>query len=142
MNDIYNLSRFTEAHRRDYALALREIRRGRKRSHWMWYIFHQLGGLGRSATAERYAISGLEEAKAFLADPCLGGNLRQICSALLELESSDPVEVFGGHTDAMKLRSSMTLFACAAEGEDIFRRVLDKFFGGRMDGRTLGYLGL
>lgn len=131
----YDLQKFIIAHQRDYATALYEIRNGRKRSHWMWYIFPQIRGLGRSSTSQYYAIDSLEEASAFLSDTYLGGNLREICEVLLELESNNPTEIFG-KPDDMKLRSSMTLFACAAGRDSVFEKVLNKYFGGRCDIRT------
>ena len=134
-----DLSRFTEAQRRDYPTALREIRGGRKQSHWMWYIFPQVRGLGRSTTAQHYAISSREEAIAFLSDPYLGGNLREISAALLALDENNPVRIFG-YTDAMKLRSCMTLFASVSEDGSVFRRVLDRYCRGEQDDKTLEIL--
>lgn len=141
MDISYDLSRFTGAHRRDYSTALREIQAGRKRSHWMWYIFPQVRGLGFSSTAQFYAISDLGEAKAFLNDPYLGHNLREISSALLELETNDASLVFG-FPDDMKLRSSMTLFSLASDGDAVFDAVLQKFYNGSADERTREILGL
>ena len=141
MNDSQDLSRFLDAHRHSYASALQEIRSGRKRSHWMWYIFPQLRGLGRSSTAEYYGIQSLDEAAAFLAHPVLGANLREICSALLALESDNPTEIFGWPDD-LKLRSSMTLFAAAAPEDAVFQQVLRKYYGGRPDELTLSLLHL
>lgn len=135
MNNSIDLQKFTAAHRQSYAGALAEIRGGIKYGHWMWYIFPQVRGLGHSPTSDYYGIASLEEAKAFLADPYLGGNLLEICGALLALDTCDPVRVFG-HIDAKKLRSSMTLFACASDGPSVFGQVLDKFFGGKCDRRT------
>lgn len=135
-----NLSRFTNAHKRDYDTALREIKNGRKHSHWMWYIFPQIYGLGFSATSQHYAMRSLDEAKAFLADPYLGSNLREICNALIALESNNAHAVFGSPDD-MKLRSSMTLFAAASD-EEIFQNVLNKFYGGVADSKTLEILGI
>ncbi len=142
---MFDLSRFTTAHQGDgqfspnFETAYREITNGRKDSHWMWYIFPQIKGLGHSPTAEYYAIRSLDEAKAFLADPYLGGNLVAICQALLQLRSNNADEVFG-YPDYMKLRSSMTLFSCAAGGDSVFDKVLDKFFDGIPDRRTLDIL--
>lgn len=122
-----------------YAAALGELRRGRKTSHWMWFVFPQVAGLGRSETARRYAISDLTEARAYLGDPVLGQRLRECCEELLALPGSDPVAVFG-HIDAVKLRSSMTLFAHAAEVDldrQLFVGVLEKYFGGTEDPATL-----
>ena len=134
-----DLSRFRDAHERDYLRALGEIRNGRKLSHWMWYIFPQLKGLGRSANSEYYGIRDLEEARAYLADPILGGHLITLCEALLTLETSDSAEVMG-HPDDRKLRSSMTLFAAASDSLGIFRQVLEKYYQGKQDPRTLALL--
>ena len=116
---MYDLDRFLTAQRRDYAAALREIQNGRKRSHWIWYIFP----------------------RAYLREPTLRAHLLEISSALLALDESDPTAVFG-FPDDLKLRSSMTLFAAAAPDEPVFSAVLDKFFGGQPDTRTLQILGL
>ena len=134
-----SLQRFEDAHRQDYETALAEIRRGRKTSHWMWYIFPQLKGLGYSPTAQYYGIENLAEAEAFLAHPVLGPRLREISAALLELESCDALAVMGS-TDHFKLRSCMTLFLAADPTAEVFQHVLDKFYQGRPDGRTLGLL--
>ena len=135
------LDRFLEAQRGDYAAALAEVRRGRKTSHWMWYIFPQIAGLGQSSTARYYSIRDLEEAREYYAHPVLGQRLREISGALLELRGSDPVAVFGG-IDSMKLKSSMTLFAVAAPDDSLFQQVLDKYYGGEQDTLTLCILGL
>ena len=137
----FDLQRFTDAQKRSYVTAREEIRRGRKRSHWMWYIFPQMRGLGFSSNAHYYGIVGLEEARAYLADPYLGGNLREISGLLLELDTNDPYRVFGTPDD-MKLHSSMTLFALVSEEGSVFHRVLDKFYGGTMDRGTLRILGM
>lgn len=137
----YDLSRFKTAQQRDYGRALNEIRAGRKRSHWMWYIFPQIKGLGFSPTSEYYCIEGLAEAAAFLDDEYLGHNLREISAELLKLKSNDPTEVFG-MPDDMKLRSCMTLFAHAGADNEVFLKVLDKFFDGKEDSRTLRKLGI
>lgn len=105
----------------------------------MWYIFPQIYGLGDSSMARRYAIMSLDEARAFLSDPYLGGNLHEISAALLALETNDPGEVFDWPDD-LKLRSCMTLFALAAGGDSVFQRVLDKYFGGAQDQKTLEIL--
>lgn len=135
--DPFGLQRFVDAQDRDgtYDQALRELREGRKRSHWMWFVFPQVAGLGRSAAAQRYAISGLEQARAYLAHDVLGPRLRECARALAELPASDPVAVLGD-VDAAKLRSSMTLFAAAAPDETVFQRVLDRYFDGRPDPAT------
>ena len=135
------LDRFLEAQRGDYAAALAEVRQGRKTSHWMWYIFPQIAGLGQSSTARYYSIRDLEEAREYYAHPVLGQRLREITSVLLALRGSDPVAVFGG-IDSMKLKSSMTLFAAAAPDDPLFRQVLDKYYGGEQDSLTLRLLGL
>lgn len=135
------LDRFLDAQRGDYAAALAEVRRGRKTSHWMWYIFPQIAGLGQSSTARYYSIRDLEEAREYYAHPVLGQRLREISGALLELRGSDPVAVFGG-IDSMKLKSSMTLFAVAAPDDTLFLQVLDKYYGGEQDALTLRILGL
>ena len=137
----YDLRRFISAQKQDYLTALEEIRRGRKRSHWMWYIFPQLRGLGMSSTSYFYGIESLEEARAFLDDPYLGGNLREISQALLSLDTGDARSVMGSPDD-LKLRSSMTLFALAAPEEPVFKRVLEKFYRGLLDQATLHILGL
>ena len=135
------LDRFLDAQRGDYAAALAEVRRGRKTSHWMWYIFPQIAGLGQSSTARYYSIRDLEEAREYYAHPVLGQRLREISGALLELRGSDPVAVFGG-IDSMKLKSSMTLFAVAAPEDPVFQQVLDKYYGGEQDALTLRILGV
>ena len=131
-----DLSRFLKAQQYDYDQALREIRSGRKRSHWMWYIFPQIQGLGFSSTAQFYAIRDLDEAKEYLAHPVLGARLKEISSALLELEGLSASEIFG-YPDDLKLRSSMTLFRLADLDCDIFERVLEKYYDGRPDERTV-----
>ena len=132
----YDLSRFHRAQARDYAQALAEIRAGRKRSHWIWYIFPQILGLGFSTTSEFYAIRDLGEAKAYLADPVLRARLLEISGALLELDSSDPSAVMG-YPDDLKLKSSMTLFELAEPDCPVFPAVLEKFYGGERDRRTI-----
>lgn len=135
------LDRFLDAQRGDYAAALAEVRRGRKTSHWMWYIFPQIVGLGQSSTARYYSIRDLEEAREYYAHPVLGQRLREISGVLLDLRGSDPVAVFGG-IDSMKLKSSMTLFAVAAPDDPLFQQVLDKYYGGEQDALTLRILGV
>ena len=133
------MQRFYDPHRRDFDEALAEIRRSRKVSHWMWYIFPQLKGLGRSSTAQFYGLDGLEEARRFAADPVLGGNLRTITKALLDQPVRHAWIIFG-RTDAMKLRSCMTLFELADPECPLYSRVLEEFFGGNRDRRTLDML--
>ncbi len=132
----YDLSRFHKAQQSSYETALAEIRSGRKRSHWIWYIFPQIQGLGFSSTAQYYAIENLDEAKAYLADPVLRERLLEISNALLKLDSCDPSEVMG-YPDDLKLRSSMTLFSLAEPECTVFRDVLDKFYDGQEDSRTI-----
>lgn len=139
MNAAADLSRFTAAHRRSYQTALSEIRNGRKINHWMWFIFPQIQGLGSSPNARYYAIRDLDEAAAFLRDPYLGGNLVEISRALLELGERDPRAVFDPPDD-MKLRSCMTLFSLLSEEDSVFHRVLDQYFEGKPDRRTLRIL--
>lgn len=131
-----DLTRFHEAQRYAYQSALTEIRNGKKCSCWMWYIFPQIAGLGRSSTAQYYAIANLEEAIAYRNDDILGGRLIEISKALLELESDDAYVIFGS-PDNMKLKSSMTLFALADPDQEIFQKVLDKFFHGERDRKTI-----
>ena len=123
-----------------YADALSELRSGRKTSHWMWFVFPQLAGLGRSATARYFAIGSLHEAVAYLADPLLGARLREAAEVAAAAPASSVQALLGG-IDAIKLRSSMTLFAVAAPEEPVFRRVLDRWFEGVMDDATLALLG-
>ena len=123
-----------------YAQALRELRAGRKTSHWMWFVFPQLAGLGRSATAQAYALSSLQEARDYLAHPVLGPRLRECTAAVRTHADQSAEEVLGG-IDALKLRSSMTLFARAAPAEQAFAAVLDAFYAGEVDERTEQLLG-
>ena len=135
-----DLSRFVEAHERSYSRALEEIREGRKQSHWMWYIFPQIAGLGISSTSRFYAIEDLDEAKAYMQHPMLGAHMIEICGALLGLSAND-AEYVMGYPDDLKLRSSMTLFSKAVPSVKIFQQVLDKYFDGKMDEKTLEKLG-
>lgn len=137
--DPYDLQRFVEAQRRVYAQALAELRAGRKRSHWIWYVLPQIGGLGFSSMSVRYAISSLDEARAYLAHDVLGPRLLECVSALNALPTNDAVGVLG-HTDALKLRSCLTLFHAAAPTEAVFRVALDKFFAGGTDDGTMARL--
>ncbi len=136
-DDPYRLQRFVDAQNEGgtYERALSELRAGRKTSHWMWFVFPQMAGLGRSPTATAYAISSLEEARAYLAHPVLGPRSRQCTRALAELEGTSAGDVLGA-LDAMKLRSSMTLFARAAPNEPLFQQVLDRYFDGVADEAT------
>ncbi|NLC01909.1 MAG: DUF1810 domain-containing protein [Pseudomonas formosensis] len=140
MQDSFDLERFHAAQQHQYAAALDEIRGGRKRSHWIWFVFPQLKGLGRSATAARYGLSGLAEARAYLADPVLGGRLRESVSAMLELGVPNAEAVLGP-LDALKFRSCLTLFALADPQESLFGEALQHFFASERDGQTLKLLG-
>lgn len=124
---MYDLTRFTEAQERSYHIALAEIMNGKKVSHWMWYIFPQLNGLGHSDTAKFYAIKDLAEAEAFLGDPYLGGNLINISEALLQHSDKTAADILG-YPDDLKLRSSMTLFSMCCDAPPIFSEVLKLFF--------------
>lgn len=137
MSDPFDLQRFVDAqdHGGTYDGALAELRAGRKASHWMWFVFPQIAGLGNSPMAQRYAISSLDEARAYLAHPVLGNRLRESARALTGLDTRSPEEVMGG-IDALKLRSSMTLFLRAAPDEPLFAQVLDQYFGGAADDAT------
>ena len=136
MDTEFDLQRFVEAQERVYDNALSELRAGRKTSHWMWFVFPQIAGLGHSAMAQAYAIASADEAAAYLAHPLLGARLRECARVLTELEGRSAEQVFGG-LDAQKLRSSMTLFARAAPDEPLFRAVLEQYFGGEEDEATL-----
>ena len=137
MSDPFSLDRFIAAQDAGdtYDAALAELRAGCKVSHWMWFVFPQIAGLGRSSTARKYAITSLAEARAYLRDPILGPRLLDATRAVDELSGSTAEEIFGA-IDAVKLRSSMTLFARAAPDEPLFQRVLDRYFDGVSDGET------
>ncbi len=139
--DPFDLKRFVEAQEAGgtYDEALAELWTGHKRSHWMWFVFPQLAGLGRSSTAQHFGITGAEEARAYLAHPVLGPRLRECAQALTGLPGSDPVEVLGP-VDALKLRSSMTLFAHVAPDEPVFRAVLARYYDGADDPATASLL--
>lgn len=136
----YNLDRFIKAQRESYKTALEEIKAGEKQSHWMWFIFPQLKGLGMSYMANYYGIKNLEEAKEYLKKDYLRGNLIEISEVLLDLESDNATEIFGTPDD-MKLHSSMTLFAIASGRDSVFHKVLNKFFHGSYDAKTLSLIG-
>jgi uncharacterized protein (DUF1810 family) len=140
-DDAYDLARFVSAQDAGgtYGRAVGELQRGHKVTHWMWYVFPQVAGLGRSEMARRFAVSGLEEARAYLAHPVLGDRLRASTGALLDLPGSDPAKVLGP-VDAVKLRSSMTLFLRAAPDEVLFQQVLDRYFDGAPDEATVRLL--
>ncbi|PKM45669.1 MAG: DUF1810 domain-containing protein [Gammaproteobacteria bacterium HGW-Gammaproteobacteria-1] len=140
IEDRYRLDRFIRAQEWTYEEALIELRAGKKRSHWMWFIFPQLEGLGRSATAQHYAIKSLDEARAYLAHPLLGERLRECVAILLGLEGRSAEDIFG-YPDVLKLHSSLTLFDQVSDGDDIFVRALNKYYGGERDGATLRLAG-
>lgn len=135
----YNLNRFIDAQLRDYPNALSEIKNGKKQSHWMWYIFPQISGLGRTEMSDYYAIKDLDEAKAYMQEPMLHSHLLEICEALLSLKTNDANKVLG-FPDDLKLKSSMTLFSQACPEENVFQKVLDKFFNGVADQKTIELL--
>jgi uncharacterized protein (DUF1810 family) len=137
--DEFDLGRFVDAQAPDYGRALAELRRGRKESHWMWFVFPQLAGLGRSAMARFYAIGSLAEARAYLAHPVLGPRLAECTEAVLA-QCGRSAEAIFGPVDAMKFRSSMTLFEAAGEGTGTFGQALDSVFGGVRDDATLALL--
>ena len=139
--DPAGLDKFVTAQERDYSTALHEIQNGRKRSHWIWYIFPQLQGLGFSQTAQYYGIRDLEQARDYMAHPVLGARLVEISEALLALESSNPGAVMG-YPDDLKLCSCMTLFELAAPDQPVFAKVIEKFYGGNRDRLTLELLGM
>jgi len=135
-----DLNRFIEAQENDYKIALSEIKSGRKRSHWMWYIFPQFKGLGYSDTSKFYAITDSNEARDFLNHPILGARLREITTELLQLEENNALKVMGSPDD-LKLKSSMTLFNAIDETkENVFEKVLEKFFKGTVDTKTINLL--
>jgi len=136
-----DLQRFIKPHNQDFQTAFGEIKRGKKTSHWMWYIFPQIKELGFSETAKYYGIESLEEATEFLLHPQLGQNLVTITSELLKLGSNNATSIFGTPDD-MKLRSSMTLFSLVSPANPIFQQVLDKFFDGKKDEQTIELLKL
>ena len=138
--DPFALSRFVAAQEPDYERALAELRRGRKESHWMWYVFPQFRGLGSSPISQRYAIGSLAEARAYLAHPVLGPRLVECAEAVLAISDRSATDIFGWPDD-MKLRSSATLFAEASEPGSPFHRILARYFAGQADGRTLSLLG-
>jgi len=134
--DPFDLKRFVRAQEPDYKRALEEIAAGRKRSHWMWYIFPQFAGLGLSSTSRHYAIGSLDEARAYLAHPILGPRLIECAGATLTVKGRSAHDIFGSPDD-MKLRSSVTLFSLVSPENSVFHRVLEKYFEGKGDERTL-----
>lgn len=139
MNDQYDLQRFVDAQQPVYENVCEELRKGSKRSHWMWFIFPQIKGLGHSAMARKFAISSLAEAKAYLEHPVLGIRLRE-CSRLVAAVDGRSIDEIFGFPDNLKFRSSMTLFALAAPDNQVFNECLRKYFGGEADPSTLAQL--
>jgi uncharacterized protein (DUF1810 family) len=139
MDDRFQLQRFVDAQRPVYDSVLSELRAGRKRSHWMWFIFPQISGLGHSVTSQTFAVSSLAEAAAYLAHPTLGPRLRECAALVASIEGRSVREIFA-YPDDLKFHSSMTLFAQAAPREPIFGECLQKYFGGQLDPRTLARL--
>ncbi len=135
MTSSYDLERFVVEQQAGYEGVLRELRAGRKTGHWIWFIFPQLAGLGRSSMSQHFAIGSLEEARAYLAHPVLGARLHACCDVVLAIDGRTAVEIFGS-LDAMKLRSCVTLFHRAAPEDPVFARVLDRYFGGVPDAAT------
>ena len=139
METDFDLERFVRAQAPVYAAVLEELRAGRKRTHWMWFIFPQLAGLGRSEMAQRYAIASGDEAAAYLAHPLLGARLRECAGIVGDLDGRTAEEIFG-HPDDRKFHSSMTLFADVAPDEAVFQDCIDKYFDGEPDDATLARL--
>ena len=138
----YDLEKFVKSQNAGYGgyeMALDEIKRGKKQSHWIWYIFPQLKQLGRSSTAQYFGIDDIHEATAYLSHPILGARLIEISQALLDLDETDPVKILG-HTDAMKVKSCMTLFLQIQPENKVLRAVIDKYYNGQLDNKTLSYL--
>ena len=134
--DPHDLERFIKAQERDYSQALSELRNGQKRTHWMWYIFPQFNGLGSSSTAKHYAIKSIAEAEAYLNHPILGNRLMEATQAVLDIEGRSAAEIFG-FPDDLKLKSSATLFAQLSPTDSVFERLLEKYFAGERDERTI-----
>ena len=136
MENQFDLERFVQAQEPVYAAAVAELRAGRKRSHWMWFVFPQIAGLGTSEMAQRYALASGDEAAAYLAHPLLGRRLRECAAIVASLDTESAEQVFG-HPDELKFRSSMTLFADVAPDEAVFQACIDKFYDGEPDPQTL-----
>ena len=135
----FNIERYIEAHKREYKQALEEIKSGKKKTHWMWYIFPQINGLGTSSTSKYYAIRNIEEAQAYLNNEYLYNHLIEICKELMKLNTSNIIEVLP-YPDNYKLCSSMTLFYLTNPKEEIFKQVLDKYYNGKLDEKTIEIL--
>ena len=140
MSDTFDLHRFVEAQRPVYDRALQELQAGRKTTHWIWFVFPQLRGLGHSDMAERFGVSGAAEAQGYLQHPVLGPRLVESVTALLQHRDQSALQILG-HPDDLKLRSCLTLFAAAAPDDAVFQEALAQFFGGEMDAKTLLLLG-
>ena len=140
MDDPHDLTRFLAAQAPVIDQVRAELRAGRKRSHWMWFVFPQLRGLGFSTMAQRYGIASLDEARAYLAHPVLGPRLRECCTLVLQVPERSALEILGSPDD-LKFRSCLTLFSLAAPGEALFRQGLDRFYGGEPDSRTVALCG-
>ena len=138
-NDHFDLTRFITAQEMVYSRVLFELRNGRKRTHWMWFIFPQIDGLGNSSTTKHYAIKSIEEAQEYLNHPVLGKRLKECAETVLAIEGRTISEIFG-YPDDMKLKSSMTLFSSLADSDHVFISVLNKYFNGESDIRTLNLL--
>jgi uncharacterized protein (DUF1810 family) len=138
--DSFDLNRFVVAQKQDYAVALDELTQGKKYSHWMWYIFPQIEGLGHSHIAQKYAIRNINEAKAYLVHPVLGARLIECCKVLLNLDSNYTASEIFGFPDDLKLKSSMTLFASVTNNDSIYRQVLEHYFNGEFDQKTTNIL--
>lgn len=140
MKNPQNLSRFIKAQKSVYSDVLAELKSGRKRTHWMWFIFPQIAGLGFSPTAQLYAIKSLDEAREYLKHPILGARLLECSELVLAVKDRSISDIFG-YPDDLKLRSAMTLFSCVAEKDSVFDAVLERYFDGKRDARTLELLG-
>jgi uncharacterized protein (DUF1810 family) len=140
-DDSYDLTRFVRAQESVYEQALSEIRNGRKRTHWMWYVFPQIDGLAFSSTSKHYSIKSVAEAKAYLEHPLLGPRLLECAEAVVRVEGRSAPDIFGAPDD-LKLRSCATLFACVSPRDSVFDRLLTKYFRGERDGKTLQLLGM
>jgi uncharacterized protein (DUF1810 family) len=138
-NDPFELSRFLEAQKPDYDQALSEIKAGRKRTHWMWYIFPQIDGLAFSSTSKLYAIKSIDEARAYLNHPVLGSRLLECAQAVVDIEARSIAEIFGSPDD-LKLKSCITLFASVLPSGSVFDRILEKYYRGKRDDKTLQLL--
>ena len=139
VSDPFHLARFVSAQEGVFDTALAELRRAQKRSHWMWFIFPQVAGLGNSLTSKKYAITGLDEARSYLSHPLLGPRLLDCCRAILSVQGKSASEIMG-YPDDLKLRSSMTLFSLAGNSTPEFQEVIDRYFSGQLDRRTLELL--